>query len=78
MIHVETFLNDLDAEYREAVERAERAATRARALHELRGRAFAKYDELGREPTPEEVLHSRDAEERHELQRLVDLATQEV
>lgn len=78
MIHVETFLNDLDAEYREAAEVAERAASRADALRELRSRAFTKNDELGRPPTPEEVFHSRDAEERRELQRLVALATQEV
>lgn len=78
MIRVETFLNDLDAEYREAAEVAERAVSRAGALRELRSRAFAKNDELGREPTPEEVLHCNDAEERREVQRLVALATQEV
>lgn len=78
MIQVSTFLDDLDAEYREAVETATRATARADALRELRSRAFAKHDALGRVPLPEEVLQSDDPDEHSEIERLVDLATQEV
>lgn len=78
MIHVETFISDLDAEYREARETATRALDRARALGEIRHRAFAKYDALGRPPRPDEVMQSDDERENAELQRLVERATQEV